>query len=152
MRGPTCSGGWRVAALLLGASWLVTLAVACGGGDDAVGPTPSAAHAAGGSSRAGAGAVVGAGTAAPLAQNAAATPAALRQPCADEPRQAAQLAVQSAALSAVQSAVQSATVPAHLRAPAMQDHGLSDEALKSPLGDQGASAAGVQLVDPLQTK
>ena len=148
MRGPSCSGGWRVAALLLGASWLVTLAVACGGGDDAVAPTPSAAHAAGGSSRAGAGAVVGAGTAAPLAQalaqNAAATPAALRQPCADEPRQAA--------LSAVQSAVQSATVPAHLRAPAMQDHGLSDEALKSPLGDQGASAAGVQLVDPLQTK
>ena len=150
MRGPTCSGGWRVAALLLGTSWLVTLAVACGGGDDAVGPTPSAAHAAGGSSRAGAGAVVGAGTAAPLAQapalaqNAAATPAALRQPCADEPRQAAQ--------SAVQSVVQSATVPAHLRAPAMQDHGLSDEALKSPLGDQGASAAGVQLVDPLQTK
>ena len=146
MRDPTCSGGWRVAALLLGASWLVTLAVACGGGDDAVGPTPSAAHAAGGSSRAGAGAVVGAGTAAPLAQalalaqNAAATPAALRQPCADEPRQAAQ------------SAAQSATVPAHLRAPAMQDHGLSDEALKSPLGDQGASAAGVQLVDPLQTK
>ena len=140
MRGPTCSGGWRVAALLLGASWLVTLAVACGGGDDAVGTTPSAAHAAGGSSRAGAGAVVGAGTAAPLAQalaqNAAATPAALRQPCADEPRQAAQ----------------SATVPAHLRAPAMQDHGLSDEALKSPLGDQGASAAGVQLVDPLQSK
>ena len=148
MRDPTCSGGWRVAALLLGASWLVTLAVACGGGDDTVAPTPSAAHAAGGSSRAGAGAVVGAGTAAALAQalaqNAAATPAALRQPCADEPRQAAQ--------SAVQSVVQSATVPAHLRAPAMQDHGLSDEALKSPLGDQGASAAGVQLVDPLQTK
>ena len=39
-----------------------------------------------------------------------------------------------------------------LRSPVVQDHGLSDEALKSPLGDQGASAAGVQLVDPLQTK
>ena len=148
MRGHTCSGGWRVAALLLGASWLVTLAVACGGGDDAVAPAPSAAHAAGGSTRAEAGAGVGAGTLAPQAlalvlapalapaHHAAAMPAAPLQPCADAPRQALRVAA----------------VPAHLRPPVVQDHGLSDEALKSPLGDQGASAAGVQLADPFDTQ
>ena len=148
MRGHTCSGGWRALALLLGVSWLVTLAVACGGGDDAVAPAPSAAQAAGGSTRAGAGtgAVVGAGTLAPpalalalaqaLAQPAAAMPAAPLQPCADGPRQVATVAA----------------VPAHRRPPVEQDHGLSDEALKLPLGDQGASAAGVQLADPFDTQ
>ena len=118
MRDPTCSGGWRVAALLLGASWLVTLAVACGGGDDAVAPAAAPAPQALG-----------------LAHNAAATPTPL-QPCADEPRQAAKMAA----------------VPAHLRAPVVQDHGLSNEALKLPLGEQGASAAGVQLADPFDTQ
>ena len=142
MRGHTCSGGWRVAALLLGASWLVTLAVACGGGDDAVAPAPSAAQAAGSSTRAGAGAVVGAGTLAPqalaqaLAHQAAAMPVALLQPCADGPRQVAKVAA----------------VPAHRRPPAEQDHGLGDEALKSPLGAPGAGAAGVQLADPFDTQ
>jgi hypothetical protein len=34
MRGAPCSAAWRLAALLLGASWVVTLVVACGGGDD----------------------------------------------------------------------------------------------------------------------
>ena len=135
-----------MAALLLGVSWLVTLAVACGGGDDAAAPAPSAAQAAGGSTRAGAGAVVGAGTLAPqalaqaqaqaLAQPAAAMPAAPLQPCADGPRQVATVAA----------------VPAHRRPPVEQDHGLSDEALKLPLGDQGASAAGVQLADPFDTQ
>ena len=125
-----------MAALLLGASWLVTLAVACGGGDDAAAPAPSAAQAAGGSTRAGAGAVVG--TLAPpalaqaMAQPAAAMPAAPLQPCTDGPRQVATVAA----------------VPAHRRPPVEQDHGLGDEALKWPLGDQGASAAGVQLADP----
>ena len=142
MRGHTCSGGWRALALLLGASWLVTLAVACGGGDDAATPVPSAAQAAAGSTRAGAGAVVGAGTLAPqalalaLANQAAAMPSAPLQPCADGPRQVATVAA----------------VPAHLRPPAEQDHGLSDEALKLPLGDQGASAAGVQPADPFDTQ
>ena len=140
MHGNTCSGGWRVAALLLGASWLVTLAVACGGGDDAVAPAPSAAHAAGGSTRAGAGAGVGAGTLAAqalaLAHPAAAMPAALLQPCADGPRQVATVAA----------------VPAPLRPPVEQDHGLSDEALKLPLGAPGASAAGVPLADPFDTR
>ena len=125
MRGPTCSGGWRVAALLLGASWLVTLAVACGGGDDFVAPAAAPAPQA-----------LAPALALGLAQNAAATPATPLQPCADEPRQAAKIAA----------------VPAHLRAPVVQDHGLSDEALKSPLGDQGASAASVQLADPFETQ
>lgn len=34
MRGEPCSQAWRTSALLLGASWIVTLAVACGGGGD----------------------------------------------------------------------------------------------------------------------
>lgn len=119
MRGHTCSGGWRVAALLLGASWLVTLAMACGGGDDAVVPAPQALP-----------------QAQAQAYQAAAMPKALLQPCADEPRPAAQLA----------------TMSAHLRAPVVQDHGLSDEALKSPLGEQGTSAAGVQPADPFETR
>ena len=121
MRGPSCSPLWRVAALLLGASWLVTLAVACGGGDDAVALAPQALAPA---------------LALGLAQNAAATPATPLQPCADEPRQAAKMAA----------------VPAHLRAPVVQDHGLSDEALKLPLGEQGASTAGVQPADPFDTQ
>ena len=124
MRGPSCSPLWRVAALLLGASWLVTLAVACGGGDDAVAPAAAPAPQA---------QALAPALALGLANNAAAT---LLQPCADGPRQAAKIAA----------------VPAHLRAPVLQDHGLSDEALKSPLGDQGASAAGVQPADPFETK
>ena len=125
MRGHTCSGGWRALALLLGVSWLVTLAVACGGGDDAVAPAAAPAPQAQTSALA-----LG------LAHNAAAMPTPPLQPCADEPRQAAKMAA----------------VPAHLRAPVVQDHGLSDEALKSPLGEQGVSAAGVQLADPFDTQ
>lgn len=125
MRSPTCSGGWRVAALLLGASWLVTLAVACGGGGDAVAPAAAPAPQA------------LAQTLAPAwANNEAAMPATPLQPCADAPRHAAKMAA----------------VPAHLLAPVVQDHGLSDDALKSPLGEQGASAAGVQAADPFETK
>ena len=129
MRGPSCSPLWRVAALLLGASWLVTLAVACGGGDDVVAPAAAPAPQA-----------QALALAPPSAQaqalNAAAMPTPPLQPCADEPRQAAKMAA----------------VPAHLRAPVVQDHGLSDEALKSPLGEQGVSAAGVQLADPFDTQ
>ena len=130
MRGEPSSAAWRLTALLLGASWVVTLAVACGGGGDDVIAMPvatGATAAAGSGARAEAAAVA---AAAPQPQvpghNAVAMPAVPLQPCSDESRRPAQLAA----------------VPAHLRAPAVQGDELGDEALNSPAGRPGAGAAG----------
>lgn len=125
------SAAWRLTALLLGASWVVTLAVACGGGgDDVIANSvvaTGATAAAGSGARAEAAAVA---AAAPRPQvpghNAVAMPAVPLQPCSDESRRPAQLAA----------------VPAHLRAPAVQGDELGDEALNSPAGRPGAGAAG----------
>ena len=130
MRGEPSSAAWRLTALLLGASWVVTLAVACGGGGDDVIAMPvatGATAAAGSGARAEAAAVA---AAAPQPQvpghNAVAMPAVPLQPCADASRRQAHLAA----------------APAHLRAPAVQGDELGDEALNSPAGRPGAGAAG----------
>ena len=135
MHGEPSSAAWRLTALLLGASWVVTLAVACGGGDDDVIATPVATGAAGSGARADAGGMaVAAAAPQTLAQTqgqapghgAGAMPATQLQPCGDESRRPAQFAA----------------VPAHLRAPVVQGDELGDEALNSPAGRLGAGAAG----------
>lgn len=150
MHGEPSSAAWRLTALLLGASWVVTLAVACGGGsdDDVTGNPASngAAGAAGSSVRAEA-AAMAAVAAAPhtLARapgqapgpDAAAVPATRLHPCTDESRRPAQFA----------------TVPAHLRAPMVRGDELSDEVLNSPAGHLGAGAAGADpRTDPFEAK
>ncbi len=146
MRGEPCSPAWRLSALLLGASWIVTLAVACGGGGDDVVANPVATGVAGSSARTEAGAMAVAAlppySSAQMqgqtpVRGAATLPAPLLQPCNDESRRPAQ----------------PAAVPTHLRAPGVQGDGLDDEALNSPAGRPGAGAAGADpLTDPFEAK
>ena len=97
MRSEPCSAAWRLTALLLGASWVVTLGVACGGGgDDAIAGSVAATSATGG---AGSGApaesaAVPAATSQSqvLGHHAAALSATLLQPCVDDSRRPAHLA------------------------------------------------------------
>jgi hypothetical protein len=136
MRGEPCSPGWRLSALLPGASWVVTLAVACGGGDDVV--TTDAALGAG---RAEGGGGAAAGTAGPSTQGPSQSAGARRRasvrPCADEARQASQ----------------GGALPVPLRAPAVQAHELSDEALDLPSGQTGTGAVRAPMANPFeQTK
>lgn len=138
MRGETCSPAWRMSALLLGTSWVMTLAVACGGGaggggDDVI-ATSVATGVAGSGARTEAGAM---GVAALPAPTPAQMRAPLLRPCSDESRRPAQ----------------AAAVPAHLRAPPVHGNGLDDEALNLPAGRQGAGAADADpLADPFETK
>lgn len=144
MRGEPCSAAWRLSAMLLGASWIVTLAVACGGGgDDVIANSVVATGAtgmAGSGGRAEALAVAGA---APQPQaaghHAGAMSAALLQPCADEPRRPAHLAVEPEHL---------AEVPPHLRAPVLRDE-LSEAVLSARSGRPNAAAAGAEPPEEL---
>ena len=138
MRAEPSSAAWRLTALLLGASWVVTLAVACGGGGDdviAMSVATGATGAVGSGARAEAlGLAVAAAAPQTLAQTqgqapgpgAAAMPATQLQPCSDDSRRPAQLAA----------------VPAHLRAPVARGDELGDEALNSPGGRPRPEAAG----------
>ena len=138
MRAEPSSAAWRLTALLLGASWVVTLAVACGGGGDdviAMSVATGATSAVGSGARAETlGLAVAAAAPQTLAQTqgqapgpgAAAMPATQLQPCSDDSRRPAQLAA----------------VPAHLRAPVARGDELGDEALNSPGGRPRPEAAG----------
>jgi len=143
-RGEPCSAARRLTALVLGASWLVMLVVACGGGDDDVIATPVAMGTAGSSARAEARAMAATApnTSAQMPAHApghvgATMPAALLQPCSDESRRPAQLAA----------------VPAQLRSPLVQGDGLGDEALNSLAGRLGAGASDTAPAsDPFEAK
>lgn len=144
MRSEPCSAAWRLTALLLGASWVVTLAVACGGGgDDAIAGSVAATSATGG---AGSGApaesaAVPAATSQSqvLGHHAAALSATLLQPCVDDSRRPAHLAAVPEHL---------AGVPPHQRAPVLRDE-LSDEVLSSRSGRPNAAAAGSEPPEEL---
>lgn len=146
MRGESCSPAWRLSALLLGASWIVTLAVACGGGGDDLVASAVATGAAGRDARDKPGAMtVAALTLHTTAQmqgqapgrGAAMLRAPLLQPCNDESRRP----------------TQSAAVPTHLRAPRVQGDGLDDAALSSPAGRTDAGGPGADPpADPFEAK
>jgi hypothetical protein len=146
MRAEPCSPAWRLSTLLLGASWVVALAVACGGGGDDLIASPVATGAAGSDARdkPGAMAVVALAphTTAQMpgqapGRGAATLPAPLLQPCSDESRRPAQ----------------SAAVPTHLRAPRVQGDGLDDAALSSPAGRTDAGGPGADPpADPFEAK
>lgn len=133
MRGEPCSPGWRLSALLLGASWVVTLAVACGGGDDEV-----TAHAALDAGGAGGGDGAAAGAAGQTTQVPSHSAGALRtasdQPCADEARRAAR----------------GGALPMPLRASAVQAHELSDEVLNMHSGQTGTGAISAPMANPFE--
>jgi len=140
MRGEPCSPAWRLTALLLGASWVVTLAVACGGGGDGVVATPATVGAVGSASRGDAGerALASAAGQVPQARSPSATslPTASVQPCTEASRQV----------------VQRAALPTQLRPPEVQAHELSDEALNLPTGRPGTGAAHTQMADLVEAK
>ena len=146
MRGESCPPAWRLSALLLGAIWIVTLAVACGGGGDDFVASPVETGAADRDARDKPGAM----TVAALAlhttaqvqgqapgRGATTLPAPLLQPCNDESRRP----------------TQSAAVPTHLRAPRVQGDGLDDAALSSPAGRTDAGGPGADPpADPFEAK
>ena len=135
MRGETSSPAWRLTALLLGASWVVTLAVACGGGGEDVVDALVTTSTVGSGSRvaASAGVVVSAAGQAPQAppRIASAVATALVPPCTDASRQVAQRAA----------------LPTQSRASAAPADELSDEALNLPAGTPGTGAAHTQMAD-----
>lgn len=137
MRGEPCSPGWRLSALLLGASWVVTLAVACGGGDDVV-----ATHAALDAGAAGGGGGAAAGAAGQETQvpshSAGAQPRSSVLPCADEARKASQAGALPVPL------------PVPLRAPAAQAHELNDEVLNLHSGQKGTGAVSAPMANPFE--
>lgn len=145
MRGEPCSPAWRLSALLLGASWVATLAVACGGGDDRA-ASPDATGAAGSDARDMPGAMAVAAMAPHTSavmqdpapgRGAATLPAPRLQPCIDESSRPAQ----------------SAAVPTHLRAPRVQGDGFDDAELSSPAGRSGAGGPGADPpADPFEAK
>lgn len=134
MRGEPCSPGWRLSSLLLGASWVVTLAVACGGGGDDV----VATHDALGAGGAGGGGAAAAGAAGQSSKVPSHSAGALRrasvQPCSDEARQASQ----------------GGAFPVPLREPAVQAHELSDEALNLPSGQTGTGVVSAPMANPFE--
>jgi hypothetical protein len=134
MRGEPCSPGWRLSALLLGASWIVTLAVACGGGGDDVVATHAALGAGGAGGRGGAAASAAGQAAQVPSHSAGAQRRASVQPCTDEARQASQ----------------GGALPVPLRAPAVQAHELSDEALNLPSGQTGTGAVSAPMANPFE--
>jgi len=135
MHGETCSPAWRLTALLLGASWVVTLAVACGGGGDDVVGTHVTASAAGSGSRGDAGDGMGASAAgqAPQAPSHHAT-AVLTAPV-------------DAGTDGSRQAATRAALPTQLRASEVQAHELTGEALNEPAGKPGTGAAHTQMAD-----
>ena len=138
MRGEPCSPAWRLTALLLGASWVVALAVACGGGGDDVVATHGSVGAGGSGSRvdAGKGVLVSAAGQAPqsTSRSATAVPTASVQPCTEAPRQVAQRAA----------------LPTPLWASEAQAHELSDDGVNLPASRPGTGAAHTPMADLLE--
>lgn len=149
-----CCAAWRLAALLLGASWVVTLAVACGGRGDNDDDNPAtatrgvsdstSAASRGAPAEAGAKAVAAVAVRVPgglpglvPGQGATSLTAPPPSPCSDELRWPAQLAA----------------LHAPARVPVAQDDGPGGEALNSPAGHPGASVSGAAPpVDPFEAK
>ncbi len=146
MRSEPCSPAWRLSALLLGASWVATLAVACGGGGNDLAASPVATGAAGNDARDKPGAMAVAAMAphtSALMQDpapgrgAATLPAPRLQPCIDESSRPAQ----------------SAAVPTPVRTPRVQGDRFDDAALNSPAGRPGAGGPGADPpVDPFEAE
>ena len=140
MRGEPCSPARRLTALMLGASWVVMLAVACGGGGDDVVGTHVTVGAAGSGSRGGAGAGDGMGASAagqaPQAPSHHAT-AVLTAPV-------------DAGTDGSRQAATRAALPTQLRASEVQAHELSDEALNEPAGNPGTGRDHTQMADLLE--